>query len=64
MGNKANRFTRKTGSTTYIVSLKQSETARKTPDEKICHPIAGEVMAEGFAESDCPRSRINRTARL
>lgn len=34
MENTTNSFTKKIRNTTYIVSLKQSETAKKTLDEK------------------------------
>jgi hypothetical protein len=38
----------------FIVSLKQSEVAKKTLDEKIRDLCAKEIMAENFADSGYP----------
>lgn len=54
MENTTNSFTKKIGNTTYIVSLRQSETAKKTLDEKIRELCVREVTAEDFADNDYP----------
>lgn len=54
MVNTTNSFTKKIRNTTYIVSLKQSEDAKKTLDEKIRELCVREVMEEGFADSGYP----------
>jgi hypothetical protein len=57
MENTTNSFSQKIGNTTFIVSLKQSEVAKKTLDEKIRDLCAKEIMAEDFADSDYPIAR-------
>jgi hypothetical protein len=51
MEKTTNSFSQKIGNTTFIVSLKQSEVAKKTLDEKIRDLCAKEIMAEDFADS-------------
>jgi hypothetical protein len=56
MENTTNSFSQKIGNTTFIVSLKQSEVAKKTLDEKIRDLCAKEIMAEDFADSGYPEA--------
>jgi uncharacterized protein YaaQ len=56
MENTTNGLSRKIGNTTFIVSLKQSEVAKKTLDEKIRDLCAKEIMAEDFADSGYPEA--------
>jgi uncharacterized protein YaaQ len=56
MENTTTSFRQKIGNTTFIVSLKQSEVAKKTLDEKIRDLCAKEIMAEDFADSGYPET--------
>jgi hypothetical protein len=56
MENTTNSFSQKFGNTTFIVSLKQSEVAKKTLDEKIRDLCAKEIMAEDFSDSGYPEA--------